>query len=79
VEYKIEKGIPIPKIKRLNPNCRVVPLYIWIEMEIGDSFFIPNRDGSSMGYVLKHINKRYAPKRFIVRTLEGGSRIWRKR
>lgn len=74
IKIKIEKGIAIP-----TPSGRGAPKYPWHEMEIGDSFFL-KKDVVPMSRMYSHIsqaNKRYAPKKFTLRKLENGVRIWR--
>ena len=73
-ELKIEKGIPIPKIIH-----RTVLHSILHKMEIGDSIFIecaPDKIPSRRTYAGTW-SKRYYPKKFMSRTVEGGVRIWR--
>lgn len=73
-EFKIEKGVPIPPRK-------IQSKYPWDQMDIGDSFFVP----STSGYKLSKIQSnayaygiKITPKRkFVIRTLEKGFRIWR--
>lgn len=53
IEYKVEKGIPIPegvrrgrKLGSSNPNAGRLPIYPWRQMDVGDSFWIPNGPAS---------------------------------
>ena len=68
-EYKIDKGIPIPR-----PGTAKYPLD---EMEIGDSIFIEGKKSDRFGSVIAF----YKPKKFVTRTVEEngakGIRIWR--
>ena len=77
--FKIEKGIPIPVSKTVTRQGRGRDrLYPWAEMQVGDSFFVPG-EAKRIG-VASHASavcKRYAPKRFVSRKVEGGVRIWR--
>ncbi len=75
MEFKIEKGIPIP----LNWRGRVGSnMYPYMLMEVGDSFFIPSVDGKKV-----HISGAYkvwAKKsgfRFSSRRVDNGIRVWR--
>lgn len=72
-EFKIEKGVPVP-LGRHNRGgaCK----YPWNEMEPGDSFFVPGRALRNFNIVAP-ANRRYAPKRFVARTVKGGVRVWR--
>lgn len=71
MEFKIEKGVPLPK--KLSQNAR----YPFAEMEVGDSFFIPNAKrlmtaGSISQYCTKKTGKKFSSRR------EGnGIRVWR--
>ena len=38
-EFKIEKNVPLPRSRSKYP---------WTEMEVGDSFFVPGRDGDAV-------------------------------
>lgn len=70
-EIKAEKGIPIPRVSK-HPMK-----YPWNEMEVGDSFIATTSTRQSTWWA----NLRFAPKRFISRTVdENGKpsiRIWR--
>ena len=66
-EYKIEDGIPMPKMrnKGLIPTLR--------KLQIGQSIFVPGRNATSVSpsfYAAR-------PARFCSRQIEGGVRIWR--
>jgi hypothetical protein len=77
LEYKIEKNIPIPEIQEFR-----FPL---LEMEVGDSFFVPILDWVSMGLIAgrpaiweclkkqSQIEKR----EYKIRTVRHGFRVWR--
>lgn len=73
-EYKIDKGVDIPA--RTGSTGRT-PKYPWADMGIGDSFFVPGVTPATFGGAVSGTNKRKAPKHFIVRTVDGGIRIWR--
>lgn len=71
--YEIEKNVPIPKL----PGRHGRPaIYQWHKMEIGDSFFVAGKSAQETGLASQG-NKQCAPKRFIARTVEGGTRVWR--
>lgn len=69
-EIKIDKGIPIPS----GGHGRRAK-YPWHEMEVGDSFFVSG--GTNNKGFVSYANRRFAPKRFLSRTVEGGTRVWR--
>lgn len=70
----VDRGVPLPAPMprgRRAPNMRP-----WLALEIGDSFLVPGgklgaeRIGASMA------GERYA-RRFTVREVPGGVRVWR--
>lgn len=63
-DVKIEKGIPLAN-KWKGRNA-----YPWDQMEVGDSFFVAGK--------AKPTYTR-ADKRFTLRTVDGGVRVWRIR
>lgn len=66
---KIDKGIPLPTNRFKSGPTRKYP---WLEMQIGDSFVAPKR------LVNTNANARYAPRRFLVRTIvEDGQKVFR--
>jgi hypothetical protein len=70
----IEKGVPMPETR--GPNVGG-PKWPWTTMEVGDSFLIP--DGAvkpASPYRMANMARRYGRK-FAVRRVEGGHRIWR--
>jgi hypothetical protein len=67
---QIDKDVPMPKEVRYNK-------YPWLEMAVGDSFFIPDGTKNYPSRVAGYATKRHAPKRFTARRVEGGTRVWR--
>jgi len=63
MNYEIEKDVPIPATTKKYP---------WNDMEVGDSFFIP--DGQPCASASHR--KRYGEDH-TTRKVEGGIRIWR--
>ena len=69
--FKIEKGIKMPT--KMQPRK-----YPWTELEVGDSFSIPLKDGkpaslkSVMYIAAKRLNRK-----FELRVLKTEIRIWR--
>lgn len=69
-EFKIEKGVEIPRKGRGRGRPSKYP---WADMEVGDSFRVPNR---------KHppnppCKQLGAGKKFVSRPTDDGYRIWR--
>lgn len=71
-QIKIEKGIPIPRIKR---NSSKVD-YPFEKLKIGDSFKLRDGDYFRSGQLKAAISKALKIK-LIVRTMKSGPRIWR--
>jgi hypothetical protein len=75
MRYKIEvekQSFPMPKLRNKYP---------WDEMEVGDSFFVPEDLylGRNMQALIKKQNTRQDRMEFIGRKQEGGFRVWRMR
>ena len=78
--FEIEKNIEKPE-RRYGRKDK----YRWATMEVGDSFFVGVDDASETNSALKRLSasgssyaRRHDPtKKFSVRTVEGGVRIWR--
>lgn len=68
---KIDKNIPSPPSGR-GRKCK----YPWVDMKIGDSFFIEGVKGRDFAATAYAAGKRLDMK-FSVRTVEGGSRCWK--
>jgi len=64
-QFLIERGVPIPECKRGRGPQRVYPYHL---MQIGDSFFVPNK---------KTIGVSIPGKKFTSRAVDGGVRVWR--
>ena len=74
--YKIEKTIPIPKTRK-EKNA----LYPLVEMDIGDSFFVPCTDEERMKVTasIRNTSLRYRSDkdRFSIRYVQNGVRVWK--
>jgi hypothetical protein len=68
--YVIEKHIPVPTARRRGT------IYPWNNMEVGDSFFVPNRDPQSFKNISRKYGKRFSARNWQEGTVKG-SRIWR--
>ena len=66
---KIDKGVPLPVTYTVNLK------YPWLEMEIGDSFFV-NATQSRIGSHAWQMGNRHNRK-FTTRKVDGGVRVWR--
>lgn len=68
MEFKIEKGIPFPAVKRTQQLDK---------MEIGDSFLIENKKKaiSIRSGLIQYQKSR--SKKFISETTDNGTRFWR--
>lgn len=65
---QIDKNIPVPFHATKYP---------WMEMEVSDSFLLPAGKEKTAGSFATQANKRYAPRKFVVRKTEEGYRCWR--
>ena len=71
-EYKIESGIPIPGGRRQAHNKK----YPWNELDVGQSFFVPGVAANNFASQASRAGKTYG-RRFVVRSMDGGIRVWR--
>lgn len=67
--FEIEKDVPLPTIKHGKK-------YPWEQMDVGDSFFVPEVKQSLMGTNAAH-NTRMTGRRYTTRKENGGVRVWR--
>ena len=67
---QIEKNVPLPA--RLAWNTQ----YPFASMEVGDSFHVPNGRLSAISTSAIQFGKRHN-KKFTLRTVEKGIRVWR--
>lgn len=70
-KYKIQAGIPIPPQSRKKSSK-----YPWLQLKIGDSFFVPNITSVKLGSMTSHAKKRYKIN-LTARTFPDGVRVWR--
>jgi hypothetical protein len=66
---RIEKGVPLPRAHRSSK-------YPWRQMEVGDSFFAAGVLRSSLRQQAYAVGRKIGRK-FAVRQVEGGTRVWR--
>lgn len=69
---KIEKGIPIPTRSAGGEITSILQ-----KMEVGDSVFVPKPANKVTGSVQYFCGLKKYSDRFKIRSVEGGSRIWR--
>jgi hypothetical protein len=75
--FQIEKNIPLPPKAR--PPGRSGSMYPFLQLEIGDSFFVPNRENGKTPVVhfSKNKNAKNSGLKFTARKSDGGVRVWR--
>lgn len=72
-KYQIEKNVPIPKQRK----------YPFPAMKAGDSFFIPASSNEELDKVRRRVSvvatmhNKKTNKKFTLRKVEGGVRVWR--
>lgn len=74
MDYPIEQGVPMPNTDTNGKRSK----YPFQDMQVGDSFFIAG--GKSAGLAATARNwavRNRVQHRFLVRTVEGGVRVWR--
>lgn len=68
---EINKGLPVP------PDTRGMKRkYPFDKMEVGDSFFVPDKTSDCMSQCIAYAKKRLGFS-FTRRTVDGGVRVWR--
>ena len=65
VLIRVDKGVPLPWHR-----------YPWDEMEVGDSFFVPDKTPASISSPRLHAERSLGIKT-ISRAVDGGVRVWR--
>ena len=82
-EFKVEKGVPVPPIVRKGVTHKTK--YPWREMEVGDSFFVPCRDGRDVRGMQRSFSGKKRAAHYGIRTKTRqstengvlGIRVWR--
>lgn len=72
MNYPIDKNIPAPA----GYTVQEIPKYPFMEMQVGDSFFVPSVKQSTMGGYVAWAG-RILHRRFTAREVDGGVRVWR--
>lgn len=73
MSYVIEKGVALPKGKRSEKSTK----YPFKSMEVGDSFLVPDFTSIVSLRSQASVTGRTLGKKFSVRLVEQGVRIWR--
>jgi hypothetical protein len=68
---KIEKKVPLPVLRKKGPTK-----FPWLEMQVGDSFFVPEGNLVNLRSNASRASGVYQ-KTFTARAVEGGVRVWR--
>lgn len=71
--YSIEQNVPVPKATR---SASGTTKYPWELMSPNDSFMVDGGNVKSLRTTAYVAGKRLGMK-FVVRTVEGGARVWR--
>jgi hypothetical protein len=73
--FIIEKNIKMPSAK--TKKRKHFEKYPWSKMQVGDSFFVPNKLTSAISAVAVGASKRNPGMKFSVRQMTDGVRVWR--
>lgn len=74
--FVLESGVPIPPVKR--NTCAGACKYPFDELEIGEGFFLAGTSQIKFGpYISVWKRRNSSAKKFTVRSVEGGIRVWR--
>lgn len=76
---KIEKGVPIPSVKRSTGKRKNTSKYKVEKMEVGDSVYVPGIESKSIHAYLYYWRTRHnhPDYKFTVRSDKNGVRFWR--
>ena len=73
MSYQIEKGVPIPAMKRATNGESKYP---FAQMDVGDSFFVHGKSIHTLNSQAHKYGTRLSRK-FTARAIDGGTRVWR--
>lgn len=73
--YEIQKDIPTPPRDQLGRGR--TRRYPFAEMDVGDSFLVPDRSAGAIAQAIRRANTTLEGKRFGYRTVNDGVRVWR--
>jgi len=68
----VDKGVPIPNFRTAPRKSK----YPWRDLEVGDSFLVPDTTSERFGPQAREAGLRLGRK-FTVRKVEEGVRVWR--
>ena len=72
--FKIEDDVPLPD----DGGTRFQRKYPFLEMKVGQSVFIPTLHASQLAGAIAYAQHRLGgTAKFVRRSLEGGTRVWR--
>ena len=69
---QVNQGVPMPPNKRPQKQDK----WPWTELEVGDSFLMEGAKGNAAYTITYHASRRLGRK-FSVRQVDGGYRVWR--
>ncbi len=69
--YMIEKAIKIPEV-----NSKKNYKYPWTDMEVGDSFLVDFIDTSKLR-VAAYYHSKTSGRKYTIRIIDNGARVWR--
>lgn len=72
----VESNIPLPPKRPSTGRPEGQLGYPWRAMGVGDSFFVRGRTGGQMAKQV-YMRGRADQRRYVVRTVDGGVRVWR--
>jgi hypothetical protein len=73
-QFKIEKNIPCPLAKNKHSKYANYP---FPDLDIGDSFFAPYPPAQLTSAAQWWVKKFAGERKFTVRKIDGGCRVWR--
>lgn len=53
------------------------PIYPWIGMSVGDSFFVTGKTSQDLGPVAAYRTTKNPGEKYTTRSMDGGVRVWR--
>ena len=75
--FKIERNVPLPEKKVAPPRTPREPKYPFHVMVAGDSVYLAGVDNQKAHSALSHIKKKLKGSKWVTRSDEGGTRVWR--
>ena len=75
--FKIEQGVPIPGRKNVKAGVPRVPRYPFLSMVSGDSLYLEGLTNDQTQSALAHTRRKLEGSKWVTRSDEGGTRVWR--